>query len=81
MSEVLSIVLAKGELTSSIIIGLEDSHKYGDITRVEFDTANRMIGKWLAVNPEMACTSFTNKKNSFKTFIKRTKENESMSVR
>lgn len=71
MSEVLAIVLARGEMSSSILIGLEDSLKYGDITREEFMCANRMIGVWLHNNPSVLKKNFSGKKVIFNEFIKK----------
>jgi len=81
MSEVLGIILARGELVSSILIGLDDCLKYGDITRIEHTTANRMVGRWMAGNPTIVDATFGAKKESFKSFIKGVKKNESLSIR
>ena len=81
MSEVLSIVLARGELISSVLIGLDDCLKYGEITRVEHTTANRMIGRWMAAHPAIVDMPFSAKKESLKSFIRGVKKNESLSIR
>jgi len=81
MSEVLGIILARAELVSSILIGLDDCLKYGDITRIEHTTANRMVGRWMSGNPTIVDAMFSAKKESFKSFIKGVKKNESLSIR
>lgn len=81
MSEVLGIILARAELVSSILIGMDDCLKYGDITRIEHTTANRMVGRWMASNPTIVDLTFGAKKESFKSFIKGVRKNESLSAR
>ncbi len=81
MSEVLGIILAKAELHSSILIGLDDAQRYNDITRIEFSCANKIIGKWLDSNPNLVYETFAVKKQDFKQLIKNCKVNENVSIR
>jgi len=78
LSEVLHAVLARAELSSSILIGLDDACRYGDITRVEHDVANKRIISWMEDNVGIAMQPFHVKKKSFGQFIREVKENESL---
>jgi len=81
ISEVLHAVLARAELSSSILIGLDDACRYGDITRVEHDVANKRISRWMEDNEGIAMQPFSVKKESFKRLMKEVKENESLRTR
>jgi hypothetical protein len=78
VSDILGDVLARAELSSSILIGLDDAQRYGDITRVEHDVANKRISRWLEDNEELVYQTFAVKKEAFKQFIREVKANESM---
>lgn len=78
MSEVLAIVLAHAETSSSLLIGLDSARRLGDLVEAEHHTANRRIGKWLQANEDMAFQTFGVKKAAFKQLIKEEKANESM---
>lgn len=76
LSEVLAQVLARAELSSSILIGLDDARRYGDITSVEHDVANKRIGKWLEANEGLGYYPFSTRQRAFKMFIEEVKKNE-----
>lgn len=82
MSEVLAVILARAETTSSIMNGLDDALRYGDINRIEHETAHAMIKRFLRDNgEELINQTFQVKRQAFKQFIKETKANESFRVR
>jgi len=76
LSEVLAQVLARAELSSSLLIGLDDARRYGDITSVEHDVANKRISKWLEANDHLPGETFAVRKEAFKQLISVVKLNE-----
>ena len=80
MSEVLEIVLAKAELSSSILIGLDDCQRYGDITRIEHNCANKIIGKWMDETPNLVYETFQVKRQDMRQLIKNLKVAENVRI-
>lgn len=78
LSEVLELVSARAELSSSILIGLDDARRYGDITAVEHDVANKRIGLWLQDNDGLGYYPFSTRQRAFKMLIEQVKKYESL---
>jgi hypothetical protein len=78
LSEVLALVLARAELSSSILIGLDDARRYGDITSVEHDVANKRISRWMGTHGDIGYQTFGVKKESFRELIREVTANESL---
>lgn len=76
MSEVLRVIYTRLELCSSIYQALDDAQRYGDISRIERLTADKMVSKWLGAMDEPALMNATTKKIAFKKFIQTVAENE-----
>lgn len=76
MSEVLRVIYCRLELCSSIYQSMDDCQRYGDITRLERNTADKMISKWLGAMTEPSLMNATTKKTAFKKFIQQTVESE-----
>jgi len=81
MSEVLTLILARSETTSSLLTGTQDAYRYGDITKEEEVCADRMIKDWVKKCDDSIFDNFQIKRQSFKQFIKECKANESMRAR
>lgn len=76
MSTVLRVIYCRLELCSSIYQSMDECQKYGEITRLERMTADKMVSKWLGAMDEKALMNVTQKKIAFKKFIQETAENE-----
>jgi len=76
MSDVLRIIYCRLELCSSIYQSMDDCQRYGEITRLERQTADKMVSKWLGGMTEKALMNATTKKIAFKKFIQVTAESE-----
>lgn len=76
MSEVLRVIYCRLELCSSIYQAMDDAQRYGEITRLERLTADKMVSKWLGAMDEPALMNATTKKVAFKKFIQTTHEAE-----
>lgn len=76
MSEVLRVVYTRLELHSSIYGALDDCLRYGDITRTERTTADKMIARWLEKMSKNVLLNVTSKRQAFKKFIQTTQDAE-----
>lgn len=81
ITEVLQAVYNRMELNGSAYISLDQLLALGDVTRVEYVTAERMLGRWSSSLDEHTLNNQSLRRQSLKTFIKKARENESMSAR
>lgn len=81
MSEVLQDVYNRMELNGSAFISLDQLLALGDVTRTEYVTAERMLSRWSSTLDDSTLHNVTARRQSFKTFIKGARENESLRAR
>lgn len=81
MSEVHYAIYCRSELCSSILQALDQCLQYGDITKTEHATADRMLTKWLASLPVDFPTNYGPRRVAYKKFIEECKRNEHYCIR
>ena len=78
LSKILETVIPYAELKSSFFGGIDEAHRYGDLTSAEKAFAHRVMGDILKDTQAM---SFTARKQKVKDFIKKATKNEGMPAR
>lgn len=76
ISAAMRYVYERLELCSSVYQAMDDAHRYGDITRIERDTIDKIVARWTSTLDDSTIMNATKKRLSFKKLIQRQEETE-----
>ncbi len=76
ISEAMVKIYERLELCSSIYQALDDSLRYGDITRVERNCIDSIVSRWMGKMDKKVLMNATQKRIGFKKLIMNQRENE-----
>lgn len=81
ISDAMRHVYERLELCSSVFQAMDDAHRYGDITRLERDTIDKIVARWTANLAQDVIMNATKKRIAFKKLIQQQQEIEQVRAR